>query len=531
MTIYYVNPAATGSANGLTKADAFLTLQAALTAATASGDEIRCIANGQQAYTADVTFTINAPILSIVCWDFDTDTNVKDLGYPGNLLRYTLNSNGGAYQTTWTYNTAVTSKTRHALVSGLHIPVGGSAIDHINLFTASSGCAIIWELCTFNLGTTGTGAQIKIAGSSEYEGAQIFNMCTFVTSHSLQSIAVGDHRISFDSCEFNVVAGSHLFDGQEQGPDLILTNCTIFGVRSSLLRAISGTRRMHLVDCTFSLDSLQIPAQLPNSASTSGDWDPTVTHTNTTILDLTSWSEEAQSYNSAILNAVYGGVAYWESLVYKESLQNFVPTPPILVVAATGNAHPDAYFTTISLYPRLPAEGLNTFTAYLLYSLAKPLTLDCVRHAVTVPSIITLVVAPDDALLPPAVLAYRDTYFGETVAFAKLDVDFGSAGYFGNIPLEVKLGANFWLCPFFTSNGETSDVPATVRLGALREDEPNTAGPSEPLPAYRALMLVDGRIQEVTVSEPIPETAVPVVWDGTVLRSLLPGESVILQNP
>mgnify|MGYP001365077352 CR=1 FL=1 len=532
MTIYYVNPAAIGTADGLTKENAFLTLQAAVAVATGVGDEIRCIVAGQQAYSADVTFTIQSPRLRIVCWDFTTDT-------PATLTsaKYVLNSNQGAYQTTWTYYTEIPTKTRHLLVQGLEMFVGGASTDHLNLFTASSGCAIHWESCSFYL-LAGTRARINIGGGSEYDGAQKFTNCAFTIFRSTQYFVVGDHKISFINCSFSGANGAYLFAGLEQGPDLVFNHCTFFVLRLKILQATTGTRVARLQNCTRSiLDITQLLHEFPTGSSTSGEWDPTVINTNTRLVVNTPL-EDTENLNQAILNAKYGGVAFWYSVVYLDPYNNLAPSLPAIYTGTSDAGVSGTFYPLFDIALNTPA---NSFTLFFLQE--GPGSSDAFRYSIgffpevhniyyegpmdTPTGEVVQIPSEEEVNLPAELLAYRDEFLADG-HFVALSLQLEPGKQITSLTVEIRLNESAAICPYFTINGVFNPTPVKI-LGDLWQ-EPGSSSPvsGDPLPAYPALIYYDGHIQETQISEPLPAGAVPVIWTGSQLRTLAPGEGIVV---
>ena len=238
MTIYYVNSfAGAGTQDGLTKENAFLSLAAALLVATAAGDEIRCQHEDMVSLTADTTFTIASPALSIISWDFIADRPAAG---------YRIGHTSANRSISFVYGTTPASGARVLRVFGLDLYLAGSTSDSINLFTAQSGLSILWEWCSFMVTATATASRIRIGGGGEYHGEQIFRGCYFFRNRAEQCLVLGDHRARFYNCRFVSNTTSTLaavFEYLEQGADTYLEACDLVGYFVDLLTGtISGTR-------------------------------------------------------------------------------------------------------------------------------------------------------------------------------------------------------------------------------------------------------------------------------------------------
>ena len=550
MTIYYVNSSAVaGTKDGLTKENAFLSLSAALLVATASGDEIRCHHGNITLLTVDTTFTIASPALSIISWDFAADRPAAG---------YLIGHASANRSISFVYGTTPASGARVLRVFGLRLILAGSTSDSIDLFVAHSGLSILWEWCSFVVTATATASRIRIGGGGEYHGEQIFRGCDFARARAEQCIVLGDHRARFYNCRFisNTVATlASVFEYLEQGADTYLEACDLVGYFVDLLTGtVSGTRVVTMRGGRIysEIAAITWPSALLHSSEI-GTWgctrifeDVTVTHTG--------------SQESAVFSAIVQPGMRWHWYFPLNPESGAIPYRPALYMKATPLTTDLATFLrpavsiklrkktdTLPIFWRLyfagsivpiRATGVFTYTGFDGTRNVRKHTDFQERHY----ALDDLVLVEDTT--PAIPIADWATQL-EAPAVAYVDIPRNVAHWAGEsdnleeyhsweviLTLHIPPSFDAYLYPQVLVDGilETTAIVQMVGGSLVQTYQESNLYP-EPIPGYKTLTIVDGNLvqPDITINE--PATGTPVVWDGTSLRSLLPGESVILQNP
>lgn len=554
MTIYYVDPAAiTGTQDGLTKENAFLSLAAAFAVATGAGDEIRCAHDMQDILLVDTTYTIAANNLSVVSWNFTTD--VKEIGF--TVGHFTQNRS-------ITFNMATTpgSGLRVLRMYGIVFTISGATSDSFNLFKAASGMTVFWESCSFVIQNTSTSCRVNIGGGGEYHGIQFFIGCYFYRVKAAQVIVLGDHLVKFINCEFHHTVDSAygaVFSGLEQGPDTILEDCFVYGRINELITAtdVSGTRAVRMVRGLFSSDAW--PSALLGSGET-GLWGFEREFVDVTIL---SWLNE----QTAKYSALYGPGRFYEFTLPMNPLDVDIDKPSAIYVSgglATSDyaafARPIATlrakqaddsipsfwrFYIVHTNPESPPAGSLCITASLEYEgFEGERVFRHHAHSLFEPDNFSPTLVLDST--PPAEIANHIAYLGTgTAYYFDVPASWLTRGS-GILPfpvhnsweLAVKVhlrnGFGCYIAPFILPDGVLPGGATINMEGGCFLQTIQAAGGGgypEPIPGYKAVEIIDGKLTQVDVTLNEPPTGTPAVWDGTRLRTLLPGESVVLQNP
>ena len=550
MTIYYVNSSAVaGTQDGLTKENAFLSLSAALLVATASGDEIRCHHGNITLLTVDTTYTIASPALSIISWDFAADRPAAG---------YLIGHNSANRSISFVYGTTPASGARVLRVFGLRLILAGSTSDSINLFVAHSGLSILWEWCSFVVTATATASRIRIGGGGEYHGEQIFRGCDFARARAEQCVVLGDHRARFYNCRFisnTVTTPAAVFEYLEQGADTYLEACDLVGYFVDLLTGtISGTRVVTMrggrIYSAFS--DMTWPSALLHSSEI-GIWGCTRIFEDVTVTHVVS-------QQSAVFSAiVQPGMRYhWYLPLNPDSIE--IPQLPGLYLAAESH-FPDLdtfLRPALSIKLRKNADTLPTFWRLYFAGSIVPIRatgvftytgFDGTRNVRKHTDFQERHYALDDLALvedptPATPIANWATQL-EASEVAYVDIPRNVAHWGAEddnleeyhsweviLTLHIRPGFSGYLYPQVLVDGvlETTAVVQMVGGSLVQTYQESNSYP-DPIPGYKTLTVVDGILMQPDVTINEPPTGTPVVWDGTVLRSLLPGESVILQNP
>ena len=555
MTIYYVDPsAALGTRDGLTKENAFLSLAAAFAVATGNGDEIRCANNRYDSLAADTTYTIAANNLSVVSWNFSTD--VKELGF--SVGHFTQNRS-----ITFTMAATPGSGLRVLRMYGIAFIISGTTTDSFNLFTAVPGMTVFWESCSFVLQNTSVSCRVNIGGSGENHGIQFFLGCYFSRAKAAQVIVLGDHLIKFINCEFQHTedaAYGAVFNGVEQGPDTILEDCSVFGNFYELITAttVSGTRAVRLVRGTFIV---------PNKFSVLfGSGETGLWGFEREFVDVTLYL--GNSGQTAKYSALYGPGRFYEFTLPTNPAEAGLEKPLAIYVSGELAASDYAAFARpiATLRAKQADDSIPSFWRFYLVradpgdppagSLCITASLEyegvdggrMVRlHTYTPfePDNLSPTLVLDSA--PPAEIANHIAYLGAETAYY-FDVPASWLYYRGAglqpfseytswelaVKVHLRNGFSCHIAPFILPDGALPEGATINMEGGCFLQTIQTAGGGgypDPIPGYKAVEIIDGKLTQVDVTLNDPPTGTPAVWDGTVLRSLLPGESVILQNP
>lgn len=554
MTIYYVDPrATTGTQDGLTKANAFLSLAAAFAAATGDGDEIRCSYLRFENLAAATTYTITAKNLSVVSWNFATD--VKESGFTVGHYSQTRSI---------TFNAASTPgpNLRVLRMYGISFVISGTVAGTLSLFGATAGITIFWESCSFNTQNIHTSSRVYIGSSAENHGIQVFIGCSFLRLKAAQVIVLGDHLTKFINCEFHHVyeaAYGAIFNGSEQGPDAILEDCYVYGRFNELITAtsVSGTRAVRMVRGLFSSDAW--PSALLGSGET-GLWGFEREFVDVTI---SSWSNQQTAKYSALygpgrfyeftlpMNPASAGLAkplaiYVSGALAASDYAAFARPITTLRAKQADDSIPSFWrFYIVHTNPGSPPAGSLCITASLEYE-----GFDGTRmaryhaHNLFEPDNFSPTLVLDST--PPTEIANHIAYLGAGTAYY-FDVPASwltrGAGIFpfsvhNSWELAVKIhlrnGFSCYIAPFILPDGVLPEGATINMEGGCFLQTIQTAGGGgypDPIPGYKAVEIIDGKLTQVDVTLNEPPTGTPAVWDGTALRSLLPGESVVLQNP
>jgi len=550
MTIYYVDPSATsGTQDGLTKANAFLTLAAAFAVAINGGDEIRCAHDKMDVVAADTTYNIAANKLSVLSWNFATDQ--QEIGFSVGHL--TLNRS-----LTFKAAASPASGQRMLRIYGIAFIVSGSTADSINLFTAYSGLAVFWESCSFVIQNTNTTCRLKIGGGGEYEGIQFFLGCYFSRAKAAQTIVLGDHRAHFQNCEFRSIVDTfpaNLFSSLEQGPDTLLESCYVYGYFNSLIGgAVTGTRAVRMIEGNWTAN------QWPNyGLASTGMWGFEQEFRD---VCLSSWSTGETAKYSAILapgrvyefcipeNPDSSSITKWNDIYISQQ-----PASPDVVawarpIAKIKAKQPTDYLPSfwrmyvIGYDPLIHGERPICITAQAEFSGANSLrnlrltsfnVFDPARYS---PELI------EETEISPALQEALD-YEGYTTAhYFDVPMEWltrgaGPSPYFVSLEsweltvgIHLGGGVAFILFPYIYVEAEVNpNLQVAMEGGVSVQTLSSSGGSSEPIPGYKALVVSGGQLVQADVTLNEPPTGIPVVWDGTILRTLAPGESVVLQNP
>lgn len=556
MTIYYVDPRATaGTKDGLTKENAFLSLAAAFAVATGNGDVIRCRHDAYDSLAADVTYNIAANNLSVESWHFTEDRRQSGFFVGHFSLSRSI-----------TFAAAATPAAGMRVVRffGITFWIDGTTVDHINLFTNHPGISVFWEGCSFQLNNTATGSTVKIGGSGEYHGVQFFVGCGFGRRLMAQVIILGDHLVRFQNCRFTDAGFVYgpVFHYVEQGPDTILESCSLLGPFSNLLGGtLTGTRAARMLG-----GSIESP-----------HWPNLTSHVSESGL----WGCEREFRNVALLSASTGQTAMFSAIEAPGRFYRYVlpenPNSPDLAYELPGGifisaapapasdlvdvARPITKIQAkhkLSAFPtfvRLHILGYNsgahgsdpvgiTAEGYFVGILNNE---KFRYHAFTILSPVEYSPALVEDTSPPAAVLASMAYLGYTTAHyfdVPLEWLTGGTGvpnHFDEIQeMEFTLGihlrneASFHTPGFLYLDGvDPGNLVSTMEGGIFvqRTAEVGGGGYPDPIPGYKAVEIIDGKLTQVDVTLNEPPTGTPAVWDGTALRSLLPGESVVLQNP
>lgn len=555
MTIYYVDPSATaGTKNGLTKENAFLSLTTAFAVATGAGDEIRCAHDKHESLAQHATYLIAANNLSVVSWNFTTD--VKESGF---ALGHFSQPRSIAF------NAAATPgpNLRVLRIYGISFIISGTTAASFNLFTATAGITVFWESCTFNTSNTNTSCRVNIGGSGEAHGIQFFIGCSFLRFKAAQVIVLGDHLTKFINCEFHHIyeaAYGAVFNGLEQGPDAILEDCFVYGRFDALITAtsVTGTRAVRMVRGEFSAPFWPFASV---SSGETGLWGFEREFVDVTA---TSWDEEQTVKYSALFGP---GRAYEFAMapnVLPENLQMFLAgiyvsgalaasdyaafARPITTLRAkqADDSIPSFWrFYIVHINPESPPAGSLCVTASLTYEgFDGDKMVRRHAHSLFEPDNFspTLVLDPTPPAEIAAYIVERGAgtayYFDVPASWLTRGSGILSFPEHTSWELAVKVhlrnGFSCFIVPAILPDGVLPEG-ATVRMEGgcfLQTIQPAGGGgyPS-PIPGYKAVEIIDGKLTQVDVTLNEPPTGTPAVWDGTALRSLLPGESVVLQNP
>ena len=553
MTIYYVDSSAVaGTQDGLTKENAFLSLSAALLVATASGDEIRCHHGNITLLTVDTTFTIASPALSIISWDFAADRPA---------VGYRIGHTSANRSISFVYGTTPASGERVLRVFGLDLYLAGSTSDSINLFTAHSGLSILWEWCSFIVTSTATASRIRIGGGGEYHGVQIFRGCDFTRARAEQCVVLGDHRARFYDCRFisnTATTRASVFEYLEQGADTYLETCDLIGYFVDLLTGtVSGTRVVTMRGGRiYSEFSYMIWPSVVFHFSEAGLWGCTRIFEDVTVTHVVS-------QQSAVFSAIVQMGMRWHWYFPLNPESGAIPERPALFMEAE-SLFPDLdtfLRPALSIKLRKNADTLPTF--WRLYFVGDPVDLGTIRAT----GVFTYTgfdgtrnvrkhtdfqerhYALDDLVLvedptPSISIANWATQL-EASEVAYVDIP-RNVAHWGTendnleeyhsweaiFTLHIRPGFSGYLYPQVLVDGilETTAVVQMVGGSLVQTYQESNSYP-EPIPGYKTLTIVDGILMQPDITINEPPTGTPVVWDGINLRSLLPGESVILQNP
>jgi hypothetical protein len=551
MTVYYVDPTAVGLANGLTKADAFITLAAAFAVATGEGDEIRCAHDKMDVLAADTTYTIAANKLSVLSWNFATDK--QEVGFSVGHL--TLNRS-------LTFNMAATpaSNQRMLRIYGITFTVSGATADSINLFTAHSGLAVFWEVCSFVIQNTSTSCRINIGGGGEYHGIQFFLGCYFSRVKAAQTLVLGDHKAHFQNCEFHSTvenAATAIFSSLEQGPDTLLEYCYVNGYfRYLITGTVTGTRAVRMIGGNWA-----VPHGFPYLNSTAGMWgfEQELRDVCVTILDaqvvikysvLKAPGRTAEFYLSDNTGDPNDPSFTLFMLGQEVATPDVEPwARPIGKIKATQKADTLPTFWRIyfmGYYPDLDGTNPVSLTASVEYLVSfgglkrRLVSFNLFDGEQYSPEIV-------EVIDPFPLLQTELNNHGYDIAYyidlprAWLTRGAGATPTFTTLH-EWEIVINFHLrnqayliiLPRVYADGLIDyDLQIAMEGGfPVQTKATEGGGPiPDPLPGYKSLVLYNGALAQVDVTLNEPPTGTPAVWDGTVLRTLLPGESVVLQNP
>lgn len=554
MTIYYVDPSASlGTQDGLTKENAFLSLKAAFAVATGDGDEIRCAHDMQDILVADTTYTIAANNLSVVSWNFTTD--VKEIGF--SVGHFTQNRS-----ITFSMATTPGSGLRVLRMYGIAFIISGATTDSFKLFTAFSGMTVFWESCSFVLRNTSVSCRVNIGGGGESHGIQFFIGCYFYRTKAAQVIVLGDHLVKFINCEFHhtvEAAYGAVFNGLEQGPDTILEDCYLYGRFNELITAttVSGTRAVRMVRGCITSDSW--PSALFGVGET-GLWGFEREFVDVTIA---SWSDN----QTAKYSALYGPGRFYEFTWPMNPLDENMDKPWAIYVSGELATSDYAAFARpiATLRAKQEDDSIPSFWRfYIVYTNpgSPPASSLCVTASLEYEGfngtrVVRLhahsLFEPDnfsptltlDSTPPTEIEDYIQFFGGGTAYYFDVPASWLTRGsgilsfpVHNSWELAVKIhlrnGFGCYIAPFILPDG-TLPEGATINMeGGCFLQTIQTGGgggyPS-PIPGYKAVEIIDGKLTQVDVTLNEPPTGTPAVWDGTVLRSLLPGESVVLQNP
>lgn len=547
MTIYYVDPsAALGTQDGLTKENAFLSLAAALAAATASGDEIRCAHDKTEVLGADTTFTIASSKLTIVSWNFIADVEAGGFKVGHSSLNRSIS---------FVYGTTPAAGDRVLRIAGITFQISGSTTDSLNLFTAHAGLTVFWEDCYFLLYNTSLSSRINIGGGGEFHGVQYFSGCYFELKKSAHSIVLGDHLIRFSNCDFvqiTELVTTALFTHIEQGPDVVLEGCTVYGSFADLIGGVvTGTRVIRMIGGVIHTANWMQDSFPP---SETGLWGHERVFEDVTVV---SWNTgETAKYSGirgrgrkytwyqpdadTLYQSVEPGIYIRQDLAPSDLASAFRPIIPVKIKKTT-NQFPEFfrfYFATNSTYGS-PITALVSF----VYSgeeagVASRKQAYNVLNASAAPSLVL------DTTPPEEISAWALSIGSPTnIYYLDIPLDIcthGNNSFFYDLlkgwEAQIKLllrdefeGAMYHKI-FLDGVADTSAYVDMIG-GQLVQTFPGIASLPDPIPGYKSLVLHNGSLAQVDVTLNAPPTGTPAVWDGTVLRTLLPGESVVLQNP
>lgn len=182
MATYYVNSGAGGAATGADWTNAFLTIGAALTAATTDGDVVRVHKTHQEEIAADANgvLTFGASI-ALICVDKDASDALSPMGTGGWFGNSTLNR-----------SIVMTAVNRKVFIYGLTLRTAGATGDGLYL-SAGDGAHFEYEDCYLWQGNTNAGLHIYTgsgATNSDLNTYARFLNCTFRFGNVAQYLAL-----------------------------------------------------------------------------------------------------------------------------------------------------------------------------------------------------------------------------------------------------------------------------------------------------------------------------------------------------